>query len=119
MLETYSWPWIETRGAETLGVGKSCAAQPAYGGQRYSVEEQKKREKAYDEGLRAVERETKRSPRTRAERLEAQTRITAAFGRFAGAALDLEGDAVELLTADFLPVGTKLARWARRFDESL
>ena len=26
---------------------------------------------------------------------------------------------MELLTEDFLPVGTKLARWARRFDESL
>jgi hypothetical protein len=69
--------------------------------------------------LQAVEREAKKKPRTRAERLEAQERITASFARFSAAALDLEDDAVELLTDDFLPVGTKLARWARRFDESL
>ncbi len=70
-------------------------------------------------GCEAVEREAKRKPRTRAERLEAQERITASFARFSAAALDLQGDAVELLTEDFLPVGTKLARWARRFDENL
>ena len=37
----------------------------------------------------------------------------------AATALDLEHDAIELLTNDFLPVGTKLARVARRFDEGL
>jgi hypothetical protein len=119
MQETYSWPWIEAQVVQTIDVWNESAAERAQGGPRYSVEEQKKREKAYDEGLRAVEREAKRSPRTRAERVEAQARITAAFGRFSAAALDLEGDAVELLTDDFLPVGTKLARWARRFDENL
>jgi hypothetical protein len=48
-----------------------------------------------------------------------QARITAAFARFSATALGLEPDAIGLLTQDFLPIGTKLARWARRFDPSL
>ena len=83
------------------------------------MDEQKQREKAYDKALREVEREAKRKPRTRTERLEAQERITASFGRFSAAALDLPDDAIQLLTGNFLPVGTRLARWARRFDETL
>jgi hypothetical protein len=119
MRETFDWPWVEKQVAETIEVWNGCAARSAQGGQRYCAKEQAKREKAYDEGLYEVEREAKRKPRTRAERLKAQERITASFGRFSATALDLEGDAVQLLTDDFLPVGTKLARWARRFDENL
>jgi hypothetical protein len=119
MPETYSWSWVESQVTQTIEVWNDCAALPAQGGPRYCPEEQKKRERAYDKALREVEREAKRSPRTRVERLEAQERITASFARFSAAALDLQGDAVKLLTDDFLPVGTKLARWARRFDESL
>jgi hypothetical protein len=119
MQETYSWPWIEARVAQTIEVWNGCAVQPAHGRPRYRPDEQKQREKAYDQALGEVEREAKRSPRTRAERLQAQKRITASFGRFSAAALDLPGDAIQLLTGDFLPVGTRLARWARRFDESL
>jgi hypothetical protein len=119
MRETFDWSWVEERVAETIEVWNGCAAGSANGGRRYCAEEQTTREKAYDEGLREVEREAKRRPLTRLERLEAQERITASFGRFSAAALDLPDDAVQLLTDDFLPVGTKLARWARRFDESL
>jgi hypothetical protein len=119
MRETFDWPWVEERVAETIEVWNGCATGSANGGRRYCTEEQATREKAYDEGLQAVEREAKRRPRTRAERLDAQGRITASFARFSAAALDLPDDAVQLLTDDFLPVGTKLARWARRFDESL
>src|SRR6202034_3762651 len=41
------------------------------------------------------------------------------FAQFSAAALELKEDAIQLLTDDFLPVGTKLARWARQFDASL
>jgi hypothetical protein len=119
MRETYSWSWVETQVAQTIKVWNGCAAGQPLAGPRYNPDQQKKREQAYDQALREVEREAKRSPRTRAERLEAQQRITASFARFSAVALDLPGDAVQLLTDDFLPVGTKLARWARRFDESL
>ncbi len=118
MRETFDWPWVEQRVARTIEVWNGCAGA-ANSGQRYCADEQAKREAAYDEGLNQVEREAKRRPRTRVERLEARARITASFGRFSAAALDLPDDAVQLLTDDFLPVGTQLARWARRFDESL
>jgi hypothetical protein len=119
MLETFDWPWVEAQVAQTIEVWNGSAGRTARDGPQYCAVEQKKREAVYDEGLESVEREAKRKPRTRAERLEAQDRITASFARFSAAALDLEDDAVTLLTDDFLPVGTKLARWARRFDESL
>ena len=43
----------------------------------------------------------------------------AVFGRFATTALGLEDDAVHMITDEFLPMGTELARWAQRFDPSL
>jgi hypothetical protein len=119
MEQRYSWSWVEARVAQTIEVWNGGAAQAAQDGPRYSPTEQRKREKAYDQGLRAVEREAKRKPGTKAERIRTQDRIVAAFARFSATALDLEGEAVKLLTDDLLPVGTNLARWARRFDASL
>ena len=115
----YSWPWVEAQVAQTIEVWNGGAAQAPQDGPRYSPREQQKREAAYDQGLHAVEREAKRNPRTKAERIKAHDRILESFARFSATALDLEGGAVKLLTDDFLPVGTKLARWARRFDPSL
>jgi hypothetical protein len=119
MERLYSWPWVEAQAAQTIEVWNAGAGRSALGGVQYSVQEQQQREKAYDEALRAVERELKRSPRSKKERLQTQARITAAFARFSATALGLEPDAIDLLTHDFLPVGTKLARWARQFDPSL
>ena len=99
--------------ARTIDVWNAGAGWSALGGAQYSVQEQQRREKAYDEALRAVERELKRTPRSKTERLQTQARITAAFARFSATALGLEPDAIDLLTHDFLPVGTKLARWAQ------
>ena len=119
MERLYSWPWVEAQVARTIEVWNSGAGRSALGGVQYSAQEQQQREKAYDEALRAVERELKRTPRSKTERLQTQARITAAFARFSATALGLEPDAIDLLTNDFLPVGTKLARWARQFDPSL
>jgi len=119
MQEALSWGWVETQATLTAEVWQSCAALPAAIGPMYSPVEQRRRELAYDEALANVEGEAKRQPRSRLERLAAQDRVTSAFARFSSAALDLKEDAVELLTNDFLPVGTRLARWARRFDQGL
>ncbi|HZC44308.1 MAG TPA: hypothetical protein VE195_09040, partial [Acidobacteriaceae bacterium] len=102
-----------------MEVWNAGAGSSALGGMRYSAQEQQRREKAYDEALRVVERELKHSSHSKTERLQTQARITAAFARFSATALGLEPDAIDLLTNDFLPIGTKLARWARRFDPSL
>jgi hypothetical protein len=119
MGQVYNWSWIEARVAQTIDAWNNGAARATTAGPQYSPQEQQKREQAYDEGLRAVERELKVKPCTRAERIESKDRIVASFARFSASALDLEGEAVELLTDDFLPVGATLARWARRFDASL
>jgi hypothetical protein len=119
MKQFYSWSWVETQVARTIDILNDSAAPSVLGGIQYSLHEQQKREKAYDEALRAVEREAKRTPRNRLERFARQNRITTSFARFSAAALDLEDEAIALLTNDFLPVGTKLARWARQFDASL
>ena len=86
---------------------------------RFTHREQRKREKAYDQALRAVEREARRAPRTPTDRILAQQRIVDAFPPFAAIALDLQPEAVQLLTGSFLPVGTQLARSARGFDPTL
>ncbi len=58
-------------------------------------------------------------PRSKADRLAGQARIVNAFPRFAAIALGLDGPAIHLLTDNFLPVGTQLARWAREFDADI
>ena len=93
--------------------------QTSKSGPCYSTAEQHTRERAYDDALAAVEREAKRAPRTLSSKLGRQQRITASFAQFSAHALDLRDEATQILTHDFLPVGTALARWARRFDPTL
>ena len=119
MEEHFTSTWVETRLEEAISVWNGCAAKQAQMEPLYTSKEQRKRERSYDEGLRAVEREAKRLARSRAEMLEAQKRIVAIFPPFATVALGLDEDAVELLTDHFLPAGTQLARWAKRFDANL
>jgi hypothetical protein len=119
MRQLYSWPWVEAQVAQTIEIWKAGAQRPPQGGPRFSPEQQEEREKAYDEGLVAVEREAKRIPRTQPDRLGMQDRIVASFARFSASALDLPSDAIHILTHNFLPVGVSLARWARRFDADL
>jgi hypothetical protein len=119
MQQHYTWSWIEAQVAQTAEVWNTGAARSAHAGPRYTSKHQQEREKAYDQGLRAVEREANRAPRTKADRLNTQDRIVACFARFSATALDLEPKTVKLLTDDFLPVGTTLARWARQFDAGL
>ena len=119
MGQIYSWSWVQAQVAQTIEVWDRGATQSAQNGPQYSPKVQQRREQAYDQALREVERELRRAPRTKAERLNTQDRIVAAFARFSAAALDLEDETVRILTEEFLPVGAKLARWARQFDESL
>jgi hypothetical protein len=115
----YNWSWVTRQVAQSIEAWESCALRPALTARRFTPQEQQKREDAYEDGLRAVEQEAKRTPRTRTERLRAQSRIVAVFPRFASIALGLDDDAIQLLTDSFVPAGTKVARWARRFDTTL
>jgi hypothetical protein len=119
MREIYSWPWVEAQTAQTSELWNGCALRTLPALPRIPTQEQRKREKAYDKGLRAVKREARRGARTPAARLEMQKRIVDIFPGFAATALGLEGDATELLTESFLPIGAHLARWARAFDPTL
>jgi hypothetical protein len=119
MQQAYSWVWVEAQVAQAIEVWQVRASQPACADPRYCLKQQREREQAYDAALREAEREARTAPRTPSERITSQERITASFARFAAAALDLKGEAIQLLTGDFLPVGTKLAHWARQFDPNL
>jgi len=119
MEQRYRWTWVEAEAEQTMAAWNGCAGRSLLAGPRYTRKEQRKREKAYDEALSAVEREARKAPRTPAERLLAQRRMVDVFPRFAAVALGLEAEAVQLLTGSFFPVATRLARWARSYDAAL
>jgi hypothetical protein len=119
MRKLYDWPWVDAQVSQTVEVWDGSAQLPLQDAPRYGAMEQQQRERVYDEGLRAVEGEARKAPRSREERIGTQDRILASFARFSASALDLEGETVSLLTHEFLPAGTKLATCARQFDASL
>ena len=119
MEQRYRESWVEKQVAQSADVWKSCAGRPLPPIPRFAVREQRKREKAYDAGLRNVELLARRIPVTATERSVARRRIVDTFPPFAAIALGLKPEAVELLTGTFLRVGTELARWARSFDPDL
>jgi|HubBroStandDraft_4_1064222.scaffolds.fasta_scaffold20190_2 hypothetical protein len=119
MRELYNWAWMQTQVTRTTDVWSSLAGRAIPAGRRYTPGEQQERERAYDEGLKAAESEARKKPRSKAERIAMRQRMVEAFARFSAVALDLDEDAIGLLTHEFLPVGTGLAGWARRFDANL
>ena len=119
MEQRYSWSWVEAQVAETMEEWSRCALPSLPPSVRYTAKQQRKHEKAYDKGLRAVQREARRIPRKASERLLIRQRIVALFPRFASIALDLNDEENGLITDHFLPIGTELARWARNFDAPL
>ncbi len=117
-METYDGEWVEAQVTRTVDVWHDCAAGTVKDARRYSPSEQDLREQAYDEALCAVEKDLQQAS-TRADRLLLQERIVESFGKFSAKALNLDAEAIELLTREFLPVGTQLARWARQHDPDL
>ena len=85
----------------------------------FTAADQRDREAAYDEALEAIEREARRAAGAHADRLAMQDRVMESFGRFAATALDLEPEAVQLLTGGFIPIGREFGQRARRFDAAL
>ena len=111
--------WVGAHVARSIGLWNECAASGPVAATDFTRAEQKLRERAYDEGVRAVEDELKTWPLIQAERLAQQNRLIASFGRFATTALGLEDEAVRTITDDFIPAGKELARWTRRFDPAM
>jgi hypothetical protein len=119
MEQRYSWSWVEAQVGHTIEEWNCCAQPTLPPTNRYSAKEQRLHERAYDEGLRAVQREARRIPRTPAERFAVCQRIVALFPRFASLALGLVSEETGLITGEFLPTGTEFARWSRSFDSTL
>jgi hypothetical protein len=119
MEDHFSWAWVEAQAAQSSAAWKACAQRSLPALPRQTRKEQRVHEKAYDQGLRAVEREARRARSNPAERHRAQQRIVALFPGFAAAALGLDAGAIDLLSNSFFPVGTELARWTRAFDPEL
>lgn len=112
-MRKYDDAWVNAQVRRTEEAWHSCAARKTQDSRRYSASEQDARERAYDEALCAVEQDLQRAS-TRVERLLLRERIVESFAEFSAKALSLEGEAIDLLTREFLPVGTELARWTRK-----
>jgi len=113
-----SWQEAEQAHVEqAIGLWRDAAGHCLHPTLPYSPRDQRKREQAYDRALDEVEQHARRSKRFAPE--ETERRLIGSFARFAVMALDLPVAGVEIITRDFLPVGTQLARWARQFDPAL
>lgn len=119
MQESLDWSWVEVQVEDTVKLWQSCATRKPLPVRAYSRSDQRSRERAYDRALAEVEREAHAKPATPADRAATRARTITCFARFSAEALDLDTTATDLLTEDFLPVGTGLARWARSFDPDL
>lgn len=118
-VESYDWPWVDAQVSQVVEMWHRSATQSPRCVRRYNATEQSEREEAYDEALQAVEENLQRTSPNQPERIGAQEQVAASFASFSAKALDLDGESIELLTREFLPVGTELAQWARRFDPGL
>jgi hypothetical protein len=118
-METYDWQWVQAQVVQTVGAWEASAAATTGNVRRYRVSEQNQREQAYDEALDEVEEDLQRTAATYDQQVDRRGRIVASFARFSARALDLDGESIGVLTREFLPVGTGLASWARRFDPDL
>jgi hypothetical protein len=105
---------MEVHVAETLAIWHECAIGTFSNARTYTPAEQHENELAYDEALDTVEADIQRvdEPGTR-------DRLIASFARFSAKALGLDQESIDLLITQFLPAGTQLAQWARRFDANL
>lgn len=118
-METYDWEWVQAQVARTVEAWEASAVASARNVRRYTGNEQSQHEQAYDAALREVENDLQLAPETYDGQTDRRARIVASFARFSARALDLDGESIRVLTREFLPVGTGLARWARRFDPDL
>lgn len=119
MMDTLSWPWVQAQVTRVSSAWEECASLPLPPAQRYNPDEQRKRESIYDHAVDSVEKEARKKPRTAAERVAIQERLTRVFGQFAATALDLPQNAINLITNDFVALGAEFSRQARRFDSRL
>src|SRR5690242_18770018 len=114
-METYDWPWVEAQVERTVENWHQSAGVWEPEARPYSAEEQLTNERTHDESLRQVE-VALRSTAIQKSPAEVREKIITTFGQFSAIALGLDREATTLLTDGFLPVGTSLATWARRFD---
>lgn len=109
--------WVTAQVARSMEDWHRSAGSWSPSAPRFTPHAQRKREKAYDRGLNAVERHARYA--TPSDSAYIQQKLVTSFARFAAEALDLGRDSIDVLTGGFLPVGMQLGRWARRFDVSL
>jgi hypothetical protein len=109
--------WLENQIRTTADLWRRSAGPWGEPSPAFTPRAQRARERAYDRALREVQRLARGSARNPVE--DTESRLVAAFARFAAHALDLGPESVDLLTDSFLPVGTELARWAHRYDRTL
>lgn len=118
-METYGPEWVDAQVAKTIDLWRDCGRDFGGSPRHYDEGEQEANERAYDAELEALERKLERIPETRADRDGLERQLVESFARFSTKALELDPEAIELLTREFLPIGTELARWARQFDPEL
>jgi len=119
MLETFNWAWVESQTARAAAAWHACAAQPIPSSPWFNQLEQRRRERAFDKAMRAVEHEIPAGQVAPSNRQAVQRRLAAVFPSFACKALGLGPEASGFIADGFLPAGVEFARASRCFDASL
>jgi hypothetical protein len=119
MSESFNSEWVDRQVSRTAAVWHACAGLPLPAANRFTQNDQRRREAEYDLAMHQVERESEAVKNSRAGRLAAQDRILAVFSKFSVVALGLAPEATDLITGIFLPAGAEFARRSRQFDPGL
>jgi hypothetical protein len=116
-------PTVEQLIAESIALWQSGPICLPPLGRRFTPAQQSGKEAQLDEFLASLEGALLPSNGstllTKKDRARTHARMSEAFARFAGSALELEDRHVALLLDDFSAVGTSLGRLARRFDPDI
>ncbi len=112
-----TFPAIPKLVEEAIELWQSSDSESPQLTRRYSVDEQRGREKLLDDWVNRLDGMARSAPRSRIDAEETLARITATVVQLSTCALDFKHPDIERLLRDgFSQVGTELARWARELD---
>lgn len=119
MQEAFCWSWVQEQVDRSIILWNQSATPLVLNGQHYSKMDQCRREGVFQKQFAAAERQIKSNHRSRTAYLDLWDRLTPTFACLAEIVMELEPEAISLITNHFLPAGREFTRQAKQFDANL